>query len=83
LRLALAGAPFVDIKERNRIEGFLRRRLKDKTLSVRPKGKSKDSAEVYIGDEFVATLSRDAEDGEVCWHFTMTILEMDLENGPQ
>jgi hypothetical protein len=69
----------VDAKERTRVEAFLKRRFKDKALSLRPKGKSKDSAEVYIGDEFVATLSRDSEDGEVCWHLTMTILEMDLE----
>lgn len=71
----------MDAAERTRVEKYLRNRLGAKTLSVKPKGKSKDSAEVHIGDEFVGTLSRDDEDGELSYYFTMSILEMDLEGG--
>jgi hypothetical protein len=66
-------------KERARLETYLRGRFGAPGLVVKPKGKSKDSAEVYIGDEFVGTLSRDDEDGDLSYYFTMSILELDLE----
>ena len=49
-------------------------------LSVRARPKIKDSAEIYIGDEFIGTLTREDEDGELCYQFQMAILEMDLED---
>ncbi len=66
-------------KERTRVEGYLKSRFKTPDIAVRTRPRKEDSAEVYIGDEFVGVLSRDEEDGELCYHFTMTILEMDLE----
>ena len=51
-----------------------------KTLSVRARPKIKDSAEIYIGDEFIGTLTREDDDGELCYQFQMAILEMDLED---
>ena len=53
------------------------RRFVSKQLA-RPK--IKDSAEIYIGDEFIGTLTREDEDGELCYQFQMAILEMDLED---
>lgn len=67
-------------KERAKLETYLRARFGASGLVVKPKGRSKDSAEVYIGDEFVGTLSRDDEDGDVSYFFTMSILEIDLED---
>ncbi len=69
----------LDPKERAKLETYLRARFGAAALVVKPKGRSKDSAEVYIGDEFVGTLSRDDEDGELSYFFTMSILEMDLD----
>jgi hypothetical protein len=51
-----------------------------KTLSVRARPKVKDSAEVYVGEEFVGTLTRDEDEGELCYQFQMAILDMDLED---
>jgi hypothetical protein len=62
-----------------RVQGYLRKVFGTKTLSVRARPKIKDSAEVYIGDEFVGTLTRDDEEGELCYQFQMAILELDLE----
>lgn len=70
----------LDPKERAKLESYLRARFGAPALVVRPKGRSKDSAEVYLGDEFVGTLSRDDEDGDVSYFFTMSILEIDLED---
>lgn len=69
----------MDPLERQKLESYLRARFGAKALVVKPKGKSKDSAEVYIGDEFVGTLTRDDEDGDRSYFFTMSILEMDLD----
>ena len=39
-----------------------------------------DSAEVYIGEEFVGVLFLDDEDGDRSFNFTMAILDADLED---
>jgi hypothetical protein len=69
----------LDAEERARLESYLRTRLGAKDLQIRQRPRKTDSAEVYIGDEFVGIISRDDEEGELSWHFTMSILEIDLE----
>jgi len=63
-----------------RVQAYLRKVFGSKTLSVRARPKIKDSAEVYLGEEFVGTLTRDDEEGELCYQFQMAILEVDLED---
>ncbi len=41
--------------------------------------KKKDSAEVYIGDEFIGVVSEDNEDGDKSYFFEMAILDTDLD----
>lgn len=69
----------MDPQERARVEAYMKTRFGAPKLSIRARPQKKDSAEVYIGEEFAGVLSRDDEDGELCWHFTMTILEGDLD----
>jgi len=69
----------VDPRELVKVQTYLRKVFGTKTLSVRPRPKIKDSGEVYIGDESIGTITRDDEDGELCYYFEMAILEMDLE----
>lgn len=69
----------MDPTERARVEAYLKSRLGAAKLVVKARPQKKDSAEVYIGDEFAGVISRDDEDGELCWHFTMTVLEGDLD----
>lgn len=64
--------------EMNRIQSYLRKTFNNDELDVRARPKKKDSAEVYIGDEFVGVLYRDDEDGELSYQFQMAILELDL-----
>lgn len=68
-------------QEMVRVQSYLRKVFGTKTLSVRARPKIKDSAEVYVGDEFVGTLTRDDEEGELCYQFQMAILELDLDEG--
>ena len=63
-----------------RVQAYLRKVFGAKTLSVRARPKIKDSAEVYVGEDFVGTITLDDEDGEVCYQFQMAILELDLED---
>jgi hypothetical protein len=51
-----------------------------KTLSVRARPKKDDSAEVYVGDEFIGVLFREEEEGELSYQFQMAILELDLDD---
>lgn len=62
-----------------RLETYLRKTFGATTLEVRPQPKKDDMAEVFINDEFVATLYREVEEGETSYQFQMAILDMDLE----
>jgi len=70
----------VSPSEREKLEEHLRKRFGAKTLTVRQRGKKTDSAEVYVGEEFAGVISKDEDDGELAYHFTMTILDIDLED---
>ena len=45
-------------------------------LDVRARPRKTDSAEVYVHDEFVGTVSADEDEGQV---LTMSILDIDLD----
>ncbi len=66
-------------EEITRLETYLRRTLECGKLVVRARPKKDDSAEVYIGDEFIGVLYRDDDDEDLSYQFQMAILEMDLE----
>jgi hypothetical protein len=40
--------------------------------------RAEDSLEVYLGEEFMGTLYRDEDDGDISYDFNMAILEIDL-----
>ena len=42
--------------------------------------KKNDSAEVYLGEEFIGIIHVDDEDGDRSFNFTMAILDVDLED---
>ncbi|TMJ69901.1 MAG: DUF3126 family protein [Alphaproteobacteria bacterium] len=69
----------MDPQEMVRVQAYMRKVFGTKTLSVRARPKIRDSAEVYVGDEFIGTLTREDEEGELCYQFQMAILELDLE----
>ncbi|MCB1519776.1 MAG: DUF3126 family protein [Hyphomicrobiaceae bacterium] len=67
-------------EELARLQSYLKRTLGAETLEVRAQPKKGDMAEIFIKDEFVATLYRIEEDGEIEYQLQMAILEMDLED---
>jgi hypothetical protein len=62
-----------------KVETYLRRTFTNAAIRVVPRPKKKDSAEVYIGEEFIGVLSEDNEDGDKSYFFEMAILDTDLE----
>jgi hypothetical protein len=70
----------IDAPERMRLETVLKRKLGAGELSVRARPRKTDSAEVYVGDEFIGTLSRDEDSREYGHFLTMSILDIDLED---
>lgn len=59
---------------------FFRAKFGMPSISVRKRPQKNDSAEVYIGEEFVGVIFRDEEDGELSYNFSMAILDFDLED---
>jgi hypothetical protein len=49
-------------------------------LQVRQRPQKQDSAEVFLGEEFIGVLFRDDEDGETSYNFQMAILDYDLKD---
>jgi len=58
---------------------FLRAKFELPSISVRKRPQKSDSAEVYIGDEFIGVIFKDDEDEDLSYNFSMAILEFDLE----
>ncbi|WP_194304009.1 DUF3126 family protein [Chthonobacter albigriseus] len=66
--------------ELQKIEKYLRKTLGSPTVSVRARPRKTDSAEVYVGEEFVGVIFVDDEDeDDLSYNFQMAILAMDLE----
>ncbi len=65
-------------QEIGRLQTYLREMFNMPQIRVKPRQGADESAEVLIGEEFIATLYRDEDEGEISYAFTMSILEMDL-----
>ncbi|MCB1505975.1 MAG: DUF3126 family protein [Hyphomicrobiaceae bacterium] len=62
-----------------RLQSYLRKTFGAASLEVKAQPKKNDMAEIFINNDFVATLYRIEEDGEIEYQLQMAILEMDLE----
>lgn len=62
-----------------KLQKFLRKTFRSEALRVVMHPRKKDMAEVMVGDEFIATLSRDEDDDG--YQLQMAILDEDLDEG--
>jgi Protein of unknown function (DUF3126) len=69
----------VDVQEIRKLEAYMRGLFGNARLRVVPRPKKDDSAEVYIGEEFIGVLFVDDEDDERSYNFSMAILATDLD----
>ena len=63
-----------------RLEAYLQTTFGNERISLKPR-KTKDSVEMLINGEFIGTIYKDDEDGELSYDLNMAILEMDLPGG--
>lgn len=75
----MAKSQTVSASELKSVESYLRRLFANKTIEVRGRQKAADAAEVYVNNEFVGVVAKDTEDGDTCFQFSLTILDIDLE----
>jgi hypothetical protein len=68
----------VDVQEVRKLDAYLKRLFGNPRIRVVPRPKKDDSAEVYIGEEFIGVLFVDDEDDDRSFQFQMAILEDDL-----
>jgi hypothetical protein len=69
----------VELAEVKKLDTYLKRLFGNQRIRVVPRPKKDDSAEVYIGEEFIGVLFVDDEDGDRSYNFEMAILGTDLE----
>ena len=69
----------MDVQEVRKLDAYLKRLFGNARIRVVPRPKKEDSAEVYVGEEFIGVLFVDDEDGERSYNFQMAILDADLE----
>jgi hypothetical protein len=69
----------VDVQEVKKLDAYLKKLFGNARIRVVPRPKKDDSAEVYVGDEFVGVLFVDDEDEERSYNFQMAILGSDLD----
>jgi uncharacterized protein DUF3126 len=68
----------VDVQDIKKIDSYLKRIFNNPQIRVVPRPKKDDSAEVYIGEEFIGVIFLDDEDGDKSYNFSMAILDTDL-----
>ena len=68
----------MDVQEVRKLDAYLKRVFSNPRIRVVPRPKKDDSAEVYIGEEFIGVLFVDDEDDDRSFQFQMAILEEDL-----
>jgi len=64
-----------------KLEQYLQKKFQLPALEVRQRPQKDDSAEVFIGDEFIGVLFRDDDDDDLAYQFQMAILDFDLAGG--
>lgn len=61
-----------------RLQQYLREKFANPRLSLAERKGAKDSVEVMLGGEFIGTVYKDEDEGEVSYDFNMAILDIDL-----
>ena len=64
----------------SKIQNYLRQTLGSKIIKVEGRENKIDSADVTINGEFLGVIFEDKEDGDTCYHFNMTVLDIDLKD---
>ncbi len=68
----------MSIDELKKLQAYLRRLFDNERIHVKARPRKDDSAEVFVGEEFIGIIFRDDEDEDLSYNFSMAILDFDL-----
>ena len=63
-----------------KLERYLKKIFRLPVIEVKQRPRKEDSAEVFVGDEFIGVIFRDDDEGETAYQFQMAILDYDLKD---
>lgn len=69
----------VTAEEINKLETYLKKLFNSDAIELRRAPKVQDMVELHKGDEFLGTVYRDAEDGDVSYQVNFAVLDIDLD----
>ena len=69
----------MDNSEIDKVQKYLRKKFGTEEINLEISEKAKEQVEVKLGSEFVGTLYKDEEEGEISYAFQMAILQEDLD----
>lgn len=66
--------------ELTKLSRYLQTKFSNTNISVRPSTSDTSMAEMYIGSEFIATIYKDEDEGEVSYDLNMSIIDIDINS---
>jgi hypothetical protein len=69
----------VNAEEMKKLEAYLRKLFNAQGIELRRAPKVDDMVELYKDDEFLGTIYRDTEDGDLSYQVNFAILDIDLD----
>jgi hypothetical protein len=63
-------------EEIRKLSAYFKRVFQNQSIDVKARPRKEDSAEVYVGDEFIGLVYKDEDEGD--YNFSMAILDVDL-----
>ncbi len=67
------------LQEIEKVTNYLKNKFKNDSINLKLSKSDEDMAEVYIGSEFIGTLYKDEDEGEISYDFNMSIIDIDLK----
>ncbi|NKB79066.1 DUF3126 family protein [Ochrobactrum daejeonense] len=68
----------VEPRRTQKLDAYFKRTFNNPSLQVKARPRKNDSAELYLGDEFLGLVYKDEDEGELSYNFSMAILDVDL-----
>lgn len=62
-----------------KLQKYLQKKFANTAIDVRPRPKQDDSAELYLGEEFLGLIYVDDDEGERSYMMQVSILDIDLD----
>ena len=66
--------------ELTKLTRYLQIKFANPNISVRPSVSDSSMAEVYINSEFIATIYKDEDEGEISYDLNMSIIDIDINS---